>query len=77
MPCYTKVLVELNNDKWTLRAKEKLGITGTRVSEEDAARIRVEAGKLKTIASIRLLSPTAIITGTTIGSKKLTIQVNI
>jgi hypothetical protein len=78
MPCFTKVLVTMPTDKYTLEARRKLGIRETGdVSEEDAVRIRVEAGKLKTAAQVRALNPGAMIQGLQVGSKKLTIQINI
>jgi hypothetical protein len=77
-PCYTKVLVRIDEDKWTIRAREKLGLPlKGNVTEEQAQQIKLEAGKLKTVASIKAINPTAIVTGLTVGSKKLTIQVNI
>ena len=78
MPCYTKVMVSLSNDKWTVEARKKLGLPLTgQVSQEDAIRIKVEAGKLKTAATIRALNPSAMITGMQAGSCKINIQVNI
>ena len=78
MPCDTKVMVTLDDNKWNQRAREKLGLSVTgKLSQEDADRVRLEAGKLKTAAAIRVLNPTAIVTGLTVGCKKLTIQVEI
>jgi hypothetical protein len=77
MPCYTKVLVKLDDDKWTQKAKDKLGIKADRVSESVAKQIKLEAGKLKAAAAIKAINPTATITGLTVGSKELTIQLEI
>jgi hypothetical protein len=78
MPCYTKVGVTLEDNKWNQKAREKLGLPlKGEVTEEEAKQVRLEASKIKTVAAIKALNPTAIITGTTVGVKKLTIQVNI
>ena len=78
MPCYTKVMVTLPTDKYTLEARRKLGIREKGdVTEEEAVQIRIEAGKLKTATQIRALNPGAMIQGLQIGVKKLTIQINI
>lgn len=79
MPCYTQVqLVNLDDDKWNRKAREKLGLPlEGAVQPEDAKRIRVEAGKFKTAEAMKKLKPGAIIKGMTAGSKKLTIQVDI
>lgn len=79
MPCDTRVqLVQVENDKFTIEARKKLGLSLTGgLTQEDAKRVRIEAGKLKTAAAIKAINPTAIVTGLTVGSKKLTIQVNI
>lgn len=79
MPCDTKVqLFQTDNDKYTIEARRKLGLPLTGgLTADNLKRVKLEAGKLKTIAAIRALNPAAMITGATIGSKKLTIQVNI
>ena len=78
MPCYTKVLVDLKNDKWNALARKKLGLSiKGGLEESDAVRVRLEAGKLKTAATIKAINPTAIVTGLQLGVKKLTIQVEI
>jgi len=78
MPCWTKVLVTLPTDKYTIEARKKLGLSETGdVSEADAGRVRLEAGKLKTAATIRMLNPCAMIKGLTVGCKTLNIQINI
>jgi hypothetical protein len=71
-------LINLENSKWNIEARRKLGLKLKGPLEEyDAQMVRLEAGKLKTAAAIRLLSPTAVVKGLTVGSKKLTLQVNI
>ena len=78
MPCYTKVMVTLEDTKWNQLARKKLGIKATgQVTEEQARDIRIEAGKLKCVAAIKAINPTAFITGLQVGSKKLSIQVDI
>lgn len=78
MPCDTKVMVTLDNSKWNQMARKKLGIKETgQVTEEEARQIRVEAGKLKCVAAIKAINPTAFITGLQAGSKKISIQVDI
>jgi len=78
MPCYTKVMVTLEDNKWNQKAREKLGLpVKGELTEEEARDVRLEAGKLKTVAAIKALNPTAIIKGTTVGIKKLTIQVDL
>ena len=78
MPCYTKVMVTLDDNKWNELARKKLGLPlKGLVSENDAAAVRLEAAKLKTSAAIKAINPTAIVTGLNLGSKKLTIQVDI
>jgi len=74
----TGINVTLDNDKWNTMARQKLGlpIKGG-LSQQEANQVRLEAGKLKTAAAIKAINPTAIITGLTVGIKKLTIQVNI
>lgn len=78
MPCDTKVMVNLEDNKWNTKAREKLGLSVKgALSQEDARDVRLEAGKLKTAAAIKAINPTAIITGLAVGVKKLNIQVNI
>jgi hypothetical protein len=78
MPCDTKVMVSLDDNKWNALARKKLGLpVSGKLYEEQAAQVRLEAGKLKTSAAIKAINPTAIVTGLNLGSKKLTIQVNI
>jgi hypothetical protein len=78
MPCDTKVMVNLEDNKWNTLARQKLGLpVKGALSQEDARDVRLEAGKLKTVAAIKAINPTAIVKGTAIGVKKLTIQVNI
>ena len=78
MPCYTKVMVTLDDNKWNEMARKKLGLPlKGQVTENEAAQVRLEAGKLKTSAAIKAINPTAIVTGLNLGSKKLTIQVDI
>lgn len=79
MPCDTKVqLVQMDNDKYTIEARKKLGLSLTGgLTQDQAKKVRLEAGKLKASAAIRALNPTASIKGMTLGSKKLTIQVDI
>jgi hypothetical protein len=78
MPCDTKVMVNLEDNKWNAKAREKLGLSlKGGLSVQDAADVRVEAGKLKTAAVVKAMDPTAIITGLTVGSKKIIIQMNV
>ena len=78
MPCDTKVMVSLEDNKWNAKAREKLGLSVSgKLSVEDAASVRIEAGKLKTAAVVKAMDPTAIITGLTLGSKKIVIQMNV
>lgn len=77
MPCNTVVQVQVEKTKWTEQARKKMGLSLTAaVSPQLAAAIRVEAGKLKTIAAVKVINPNALITGTTLGSKKLTIRIS-
>lgn len=78
MPCTTTVMVTLENDKFTIEARKKLGLPlKGQVSEAEAGRVRIEAAKLKTASIMKSLNPSAMIKGMTVGSKKLTIQVDI
>lgn len=78
MPCDTKVMVNLEDNKWNALARKKLGLPEKGgLTEEDAKRVRLEAGKLKTVSAIKAINPTAMITGTAIGIKKLTISIDI
>lgn len=79
MPCWTKVqLITLDTDKYTIAARLKLGLPEKgQVSQEDAVRVKLEAGKLKTAATVKALNPGAMIQGLQVGIKKLTIQINI
>ena len=77
-PCDTKVMVTLDDTKWNQKAREKLGLPiKGQLSQEDARAVQLEAGKLKTVAAIKAINPMALITGMTIGSKKISIQVDI
>ena len=79
MPCWTKNLVELG-EEWVQKAMEKLGIKNKDIrslSETDAERVKLEAGKLKMAAKVRKLNPLAFIQGMEVGSKKLTIRMEL
>lgn len=78
MPCYTKVMVTLDDNKWNTLARKKLGLRiKGQLTETEANTVKLEAGKLKTSAAIKAINPTAIVTGLTLGSKKLTIRLEI
>lgn len=78
MPCDTKVLVTLENTPYNQKARKKLGLSLTgQLSQADADDVRIEAGKLKTIDAIMAIDPLAAITGTTVGSDTLTIQLEL
>ena len=78
MPCDTKVLVTLDNTPYNRRARKRLGLPLTgELSQSEANAVRVEAGKLKTIDAIMAIDPLAAITGTTVGSDTLTIQLEL
>jgi hypothetical protein len=71
-------MVTLDDNKWNAKAREKLSLAAQgQLTEEDARAVKLEAGKLKTSAAIKAINPTAIVTGLNLGSKKLTIQVDI
>jgi hypothetical protein len=76
MPCYTKVLVNLKNTKWNRMAREKLGLPlEGGLTEVQAKDVRVEAGRLKTTAEVKMMNPAAMVQS--IGKRKLTININI
>lgn len=78
MPCYTKVMVETENTEWTKLARKKLNLPATgKLYPEEAQAVTLEAGKLKTEASILEQDPFAIIEGMDVGSKELTIELEI
>jgi hypothetical protein len=78
MPCDTKVMVNLEDNKWNALARKKLGLPEKGALDVESAKaVRLEAGKLKTISVIKAINPTAMITGTALGVKKLTIDINI
>ena len=79
MPCYTKIqLVTLSNDRFTIAARKKLGLSlKGDVTEEDAIRVKMEAAKLKTAESIKLMNPGAQIKGMQAGNNKLEIDLDI
>ena len=78
MPCDTKVIVKLDNTKYNRLARKKLGFAETGgLTTQQAGQVRIEAGKLKTISAVKKLHPTAFITGTTVGSPKLTLRIDI
>ena len=75
MPCYTSVGVTIEDNEINRQAREKLGLPVTGyLSESDAARVRKEAGIIKTTALARRLNPTAVVRRQ---GDKLTISVNI
>ena len=78
MPCHTRVLVQLENNKWNKLARKKLGFAETGgLTTQQAGQVRIEAGKLKTVSAVKKLHPTAFITGTAVGSPKLTLRIDI
>jgi hypothetical protein len=79
MPCFTKIqLVTLNNDRFTLAARKKLGLSlKGDVTEEQATEVRIEAAKLKTAEAIKLMNPGAQIKGMQAGNNKLEIDLDI
>lgn len=78
MACFTKVMVTLDNDKYTIEARKKLGLPlKGEVDEETARAVKLEASKIKTVSVMRALNPGALIKGNLLGSKKLTIQIDI
>lgn len=62
MACYTVVMVTLTDDAVNREARRKLGLAETGLlTEEAAGRVRIEAGIIRSYASIRKLEPTAVI----------------
>ena len=65
-------------DVWTQKAREKLGLPlKGKVTEVDAQRVRLEAGKLKTASAIKAIAPSAMVQGMAVGVKKLVINLEI
>jgi hypothetical protein len=78
MPCYTKVLVTLEDTRWNREARKKLGFKlEGQLTEEEATKVRIEAGKLKVSSIVKMQSPTAMISGLQVGLKQLRIQVDL
>jgi hypothetical protein len=79
MPCFTKIqLVTLANDRFTIAARKKLGLSlKGDVTEEQAIQVKMEAAKLKTAEAIKLMNPGAQIKGLSAGSNKLEIDLDI
>ena len=62
MSCYTMSMVELNDDTYTKKAREKLGLPlEGKLSRTSARRVRQEAGFLKATDEVRRLQPNAVI----------------
>lgn len=62
MPCYTSVQVNLDDNEINREARKKLGLSETGgLSPEDAGRVRIEAGVIKTLRLVRRLNPTAVV----------------
>jgi hypothetical protein len=77
MPCDTKVMVNVEKTKWTELARKKLGLPLTGgLDQKQAARVRIEAGKLKAVAVIKAVKPTALIQGLAAGENKIRIQIS-
>lgn len=79
MPCWTRVLMDIGNE-WTDKAMEKLGIKGRNISqltESQAEAVKLEAKKLKMAATTKKLKIGAMISGMEVGSKKLTIRMEL
>jgi hypothetical protein len=72
MPCFTKIqLVTLANDRFTIAARKKLGLSlKGDVTEEQAIQVKMEA-------AIKLMNPGAQIKGLSAGSNKLEIDLDI
>jgi hypothetical protein len=75
MACYTVVGVEVEDNEHNRKARALLGLPEKGLlSAADAARVKKEAGIIKTQAIMRRLNPSAVIRRV---GDKLTIQVNI
>lgn len=62
MPCFTRIKVTLRDDDITRKARAKLGLPVTgQVSQADARRVRVEVGIMRSQATLRQISPTAVV----------------
>lgn len=61
MTCYTMVEVEVNEDQYTKKAREKLGLENRGLSAEETIRLKKEVGILKTKAIMQRLNPKAMI----------------
>jgi hypothetical protein len=75
MPCYTVVTVTLDDNEINREARRELGLKETGpLTEEEAGRVRIEAGIIKTRREIRRLQPMALITR---NGNELTVTVDI
>lgn len=62
MACYTMTRITLDDTAVNRKARKKLGLPEEGpLSRSDAARVKVEAGVLQTMATMRRLDPTAVI----------------
>ena len=62
MACYTSVEVDLADDRWNREARKRLGLAVEGpLSVYNARRVKVEAGVIKSMDSIRKLDPRAVI----------------
>lgn len=75
MPCSTTVQVNVEDSAINRKAREKLGLPLTgQLFPEQAAKVRKEAGILKTYNIMRTINPTAVLKRV---GDKLTISVNV
>lgn len=62
MACYTEVEVNLDDNEINRESRKKLGLRETgSLSENDARRVRIEAGIIKAGRLTRRMAPTAVI----------------
>ena len=75
MSCYTMVAVNLEDNAVNRKAREKLGLPleGS-LSQSDAGRVKVEAGIIRSRATLMRLAPNAVIRR---DGNKLTVTVSV
>lgn len=75
MACYTVVMVEIEDNEINRKARAKLGLSETgQLTATEAARVKKEAGILKTQAILRRLNPMAVVRRV---GDKLTVQAQV
>lgn len=75
MPCYTEVLITLDDTVLNRKARRALGLPVTgQLSVEDANRVTQEAGVIKTMAEVQQLAPSAFVKRK---GNRLTVQVQV